>query len=135
MGTEKLQCYFSHGSVAVVSCFSSHLAFQWIALSFNKVFSIQIHLCLCWEGDGKRSFFQDVLFDPCLRMEGASVPLRLQPSDQNHPHLLSVFFCNLKFLDWLPEETIPTVWELHRLQLSKTRAVTTCFLSLTASRI
>lgn len=66
MGTEKLQCYFSDGNLAVVSSFSSHLAFQWIALSFNKVLSIQIHPYLCWKGDRKHGFFLDVLFDPCM---------------------------------------------------------------------
>lgn len=128
MGTEKLQCSFSDGNVAVVSCFFSQLAFQWIALSFNKVLAIQTHPCLCWKGDRKHSFFQDVLCDPCmtsLRMKGASVPLRpflnhcFEPSDQSYPHLLSVFFCNLKFLNWLLEETTPAVWELHKLQLRK----------------
>lgn len=65
MGTEKLQFYSSNGNVAVVSCFSSHLAFQWVALSFSKVLSIQIRPCLCWKGDRKHGFFLDVLFDPC----------------------------------------------------------------------
>lgn len=131
MGTEKLQFYSSNGNVAVVSCFSSHLAFQWVALSFNKVLSIQIHPCLCWKGDRKHGFFLDVLFDPCtewlngLWMKAASIPLRpflnhwAEPLDQNYPHLLSVFSCDLQFLHWLPEGTIPTVWELHKLQLRK----------------
>lgn len=80
MGTEKLQCYFSDGNVAVVSCFFSHLAFQWIALSFNEVLSIQIHPCLCWEGDRKCGFFLDVVFDPC-RTERPADERCIHPSE------------------------------------------------------
>lgn len=122
VGTEKLQFDFSEGNVGVLSCFFSHLAFQWVALSFNKVLSIQTHPCWCWKGDGKHGFFRDILCDPCTTKRPVDARCicssEAEPSGQNYPHLLSVF-CSLKFLNWLPEETVPAVWELHELQLRK----------------